>query len=172
MEKPMNAKLRALGTVFVILVAAALCAEDGHPGLLSTPELKQVVPAVYFFRGQSATVQIRNSSGFRAAGGKLVFAALVDTSGYAHDVAEKYQGLLITEVKISLGGKELPPGAYGFGFVESKGLIVMDVGANDLIMVPTTLDEQLRHPVPLKMEVDGKGYRFYSGRKWVALQPL
>ena len=59
---------------------------------MSTPELKQVVPTAYFFRGQSATVQVRNASGFRAANGKLVFAALVDTSGYAHDVAEKYQG--------------------------------------------------------------------------------
>ena len=41
---------------------------------------------------------------------------LVDTSGYASDVQAKYQGLLITEVKLDLQGTELPPGQYGFGF--------------------------------------------------------
>lgn len=165
----MNSIARAFAVV-LLMCTTALVAQSAKPGPLSTPELKQVVPAVYFFRGQSATVQIRNASGFRAANGKLVFAALVDTSGYAHDVAEKYQGLLITEVKISLGDKELVPGAYGFGFVDDGKLIVMDVGANDVLTAATTVDEQLRHPVPLKIEADGKGYRFYSGRKYVGLK--
>lgn len=167
----MNSRKIALGAALLAcLCAITLQAQDGKSGPLSTPELKQMVPAVYFFRGQSATVQIRNASGFRAANGKVVFAALVDTSGYAHDVAEKYQGLLITEVKINLGGQDLAPGAYGFGFVDDQKLIVMDVGANDLLTVPTTVDEQLRHPVPLKIAAEGSGYRFYSGRKWVALK--
>jgi hypothetical protein len=168
----MNPRLRPLAVaVLVCLSNSLLLAQDRKPSPLSTPELKQVVPTAYFFRGQSATVQVRNSSGFRMPGGKVVFAALVDTSGYAHDVAEKYQGLLITEVKITLSGKELIPGAYGFGFVDDAKLVVMDVGSNDLLTVDTTVDEQLRHPVPLKMEPDGDGFRFYAGRKWVALKP-
>jgi hypothetical protein len=167
----MQSRKRGLGAALLLcLCSVAIRAQDGRPGPLSTPELKQLVPPVYFFRGQSATVQIRNASGFRAANGKLVLAALVDTSGYANNVAEKYQGLLISEVKISLGGKELVPGAYGFGFVDDGKLVVMDVGANDLLTAATTVDEQLRHPVPLKIQADGSGYRFYSGRKWVALQ--
>lgn len=168
----MNPRVRALAVaVLVCLSSILLLAQDPKPAPLSSPELKQVVPTAYFFRGQSATVQIRNSSGFRMPGGKVVFAALVDTSGYAHDVAEKYQGLFITEVKITLGGKDLVPGAYGFGFVDDGKLILMDVGSNDLLTVDTTVDEQLRHPVPLKMEPDGGGFRFYAGRKWVALKP-
>ena len=167
----MNSRMMALSAALLICFGAVvLRAQDGKPGPLSTPELKQLVPTAYFFRGQSATVQVRNASGFRAANGKLVFAALVDTSGYAHDVAEKYQGLLITEVKINLGGKELVPGAYGFGFIDDGKLVVMDVGANDVLTATTTIDEQLRHPVPLKIEADGNGYRFYSGRKWVGLK--
>jgi hypothetical protein len=152
------------------LCAIVLQAQDGRPGPLSTPEIKQIVPAVYFFRGQSATVQVRNASGFRTPGGKLVLAALVDTSGYAHDVSEKYQGLFITEVKLNLGGKDLVPGAYGFGFIDDAKLVVMDVGANDVLSTSTTVNEQMMHPVPLKIEQDGSGYRFYSGRKWVALK--
>jgi hypothetical protein len=168
----MNPRVRTLAAAVVVCLSSSLLlAQDPKPSPLSSPELKQVVPNAYFFRGQSATVQIRNSGGFRMPGGKVVFAALVDTSGYAHDVAEKYQGLFITEVKIKLDGKELVPGAYGFGFVDDGKLIVMDVGSNDLLTVDTTVDEQLRHPVPLKMEPDGDGFRFYAGRKWVALKP-
>lgn len=168
----MNPRVRALAVAILVFFGSSVgIAQDPKPSPLSSPELKQVVPNAYFFRGQSATVQIRNSSGFRMPGGKVVFAALVDTSGYAHDVAEKYQGLFITEVKIKLGGKELVPGAYGFGFVDDAKLIVMDVGSNDLLTADTTVDEQLRHPVPLKMEPDGDGFRFYAGRKWVALKP-
>jgi hypothetical protein len=95
----------------------------------------------------------------------------VDTSGYAQNVAEKYQGMLITEIKLNLGGTELAPGAYGFGFIGDNKFLVMDVGANDLMTATTTLDEQLQHPVPLKLQQDGSGYRFYSGRKWVAMKP-
>jgi hypothetical protein len=75
-----------------------------------------MVPAAYFFRGQSAPVQLRNSAGFGTADGKLVRAGLVDTSGYAADVQARYQGFLIAEVKLNIGGSELNPGQYGFGF--------------------------------------------------------
>jgi hypothetical protein len=164
--------IKTLSAAFLACVCAtSLWAQAAKPGPLSTPELKQVVPSVYYFRGQSATVQVRNSSGFRASNGKLVLVALVDTSGYAQNVAEKYQGMLITEIKLNLGGTELAPGAYGFGFIGDNKFIVMDVGANDLMTATTTLDEQLQHPVPLKLQQDGNGYRFYSGRKWVSLKP-
>ena len=77
------------------------------PGVLSADEVRKVVPATYFFRGQSASVQLRNSAGFSVPDGKLVLAGLVDTSGYASDVQAKYQGFLITEVKLNIEGTEL-----------------------------------------------------------------
>jgi hypothetical protein len=168
-------KLRSiLAVAFVFLsliLPVTLRAEDAKPGLLSIPEVKQFVPAVYFFRGQSATVQIRNAAGFRANGGKFVLAGLVDTSGYSHDVAEKYQGFLITEVKLDFDGTTLAPGQYGFGFTEDGKFRVMDVAANDVLLVAAKLDENLRRPVPLRMTEDGNAFRLYSGRKWIALKP-
>src|SRR5262249_53246921 len=158
--------------LLTVLCASVLVAQDGKPGLLSIPEIKQYMPAVYFFRGQSATVQVRNGTGFRASEGKLVMAALVDTSGYSSDVAEKYQGLLITEIKLSVAGTPLPPGQYGFGFMQDGKFIVMDVGANDVLTVQSTFDENLRRPVPLKMAEDTGGYRFYAGRKYVTIKGM
>jgi hypothetical protein len=155
----------------VVMLACLLTVAQTKPGVLSPDEVRKVTPATYFFRGQSATVQMRNSAGFSVTGGKLVLAGLVDTSGYASDVQAKYQGLLITEVKLSIEGTDLPPGQYGFGFSQEGKFLVMDVGANDLFSVAGKMDEKLAHPVPLKIVEGTSGYRLYAGRKFVSLKP-
>ena len=154
----------------VLLGSILLSAQQASPGVLSAEDLKHAVPTTYFFHGQSATVQLRNSAGFRTADGKLVLAGLVDTSGYSADVTEKYQGFLITEGKLSVGGSELPAGEYGFGFGKDGKFLVMDVGGNDLLKVAFQLDEKLPRAVPLKIVADGTGYRLYAGKKWVSLK--
>jgi hypothetical protein len=155
---------------FCLFAALLALAADPAPGVLSSDDVKRVVPPSYFFRGQSAPVQLRNSAGFRTADGKLVLAGLVDTSGYSADVAEKYQGFLITEVKLNIEGSELPPGEYGFGFSKEGKFLVMDVGANDLFSVVSHLDENLPRPVPLKIVADQGSYRLYAGKKWISLK--
>ena len=155
----------------VLLVALTLVsAQQMKLGLLSAEELKKVVPSGYFFRGQSGAVQLRNSAGFRGQDGKLVLAGFVDTSGYAADLAEKYQGFLITELKLDIEGSELVPGEYGFGFTKGGKFVVMDVGANDLLSVSFKRDEDLKRPVPLKVVEDGAGYKLYAGKNWVSLK--
>ena len=156
--------------VAVMLFSCLLLAQQAKPGLLGGDDLKKFVPAAYFFRGQSAPVQVRNSAGFSMPDGKLVLAGLVDTSGYASDVQAKYQGFLITEVKLNIEGSELAPGQYGFGFSPAGKFLVMDVGANDQLSVGAKMDDKLARPVPLKMVEDGAGYRLYAGRKWVFLK--
>ncbi|HXP17586.1 MAG TPA: hypothetical protein VN868_10825 [Terriglobales bacterium] len=93
-----------------------------------------------------------------------------DTSGYAADVQAKYQGFLITEVKLNIEGSELNPGQYGFGFSKEGKFLVMDVGASDLFTVAEAVDDKLAHPVPLKIVQEGDSYRLYAGRKWVSLK--
>ena len=154
----------------VVVICCAMLSAQQKPGVLSADEVRKVVPSVYFFRGQSASVQLRNSAGFSVLEGRLVLAGLVDTSGYASDVQAKYQGFLITEVKLNIAGADLPPGEYGFGFSQDGRFLVMDVGANDLFSVISQLDEKLAHPVPLKIVEDGGAYRLYAGRKWVSLK--
>lgn len=158
---------------FAMMIFLSILASAQQPkaGVLSGEEIKKVVPGFYFFRGQSAPVQLRNSAGFSVPDGKLVLAGLVDTAGYATDVQSKYQGFLITEVKLNIQGSELAPGEYGFGFSKEGKFLVMDVGANDLFSVADHTDDKLQRPVPLKIVEDGGGYRLYSGRKWVTLKP-
>ena len=154
----------------LLLASARLSAQPAKPGILTAEEIKQVVPATYFFRGQSAPVQLRNSAGFRVADGKLVLAGLVDTGGYASEVQEKYQGFLITEVKLAIEGSELPPGEYGFSFSKDGKFMILDVGANNLFTVSAHADDKLQRPTPLKMVEGGDGFRLYEGRIWVNLK--
>jgi len=156
---------------FVLFLTGSAFSEDKKPaGVLASAETKQVVPSSYFFRGQSASVQLRNSAGFRRADGTLFLAALVDTSGYAADVAAKYQGLLITEFSVDIGGKTLPPGSYGFGFAAGNQFFVQDVGAHDQLQVAWQEDAALQRPVPLQLRDTAGVYRLYGGRKWVEIK--
>ena len=148
----------------LLAVASVLAAAQ-----LSSDELKKLLPAGYYFAGQSASVQTRNSGGLKTAGGKYVLVSLVDNSGYSTGIKEKYQGLFITETKVTFEGATLDPGQYGFGFKDDK-FIVMNVAATDVVTIPSKNDDQLKHPVPLKLEKDGEGYRLYAGKKYVTLK--
>lgn len=140
------------------------------PGVVEAADLKTVVPTSYFFDGLVASVQSRNSGAARFANGKMLVAAFVDNSGYSADISRKYQGLLITETKVSIGDAELPPGEYGFGFVAEGKFLVLDVAANEVLSTKFQQDDSLKRPVPLKIVSDGDGYRIYAGKKYVTVK--
>jgi hypothetical protein len=165
------AEKRSLSAVLALLICTVVSlfafAQAGA-GVLGADEIKKIVPAAFFFRGQSAPVQLRNSVGFKADD-KFVLAGLVDTSGYSSGIREKYQGFLITEVKLDIEGNSLGPGQYGFGFKDGK-FLVMDVGSNDVFSVDAHRDEQLQRAVPLKMVSGQQGYRLYAGKNWISIK--
>lgn len=164
-----NARRILLATLVLMMVGMA-GAQQASKHILSSEELKKAVPSEYFFRGQKAPVQMRNAVGAQAADGKMLMAALVDASGYSSAIQQKYQGLLITEKKLMVGGSTLNPGQYGFGFTAEGKFVVMDVANDDVLTESFQTDQALQRPVPLKLVEDGAGYKLYSGRKWVELK--
>jgi hypothetical protein len=167
-----------LGTLILMMGSAALAQRSTDalppeiaPHVLTSDEVKKAVPTEYFFRGQKAPVQLRNAVGFQLANGKMMLAALVDASGYSTAIQQKYQGLLIAETKLTVGGSTLNPGQYGFGFTADNKFVVMDVGNNDVLSEASQNDGALARAVPLKLIEDGKGYKLYAGKKWIALKP-
>ncbi len=90
--------------------------------ILAGPELAKVVPTAFYFQGQSAPTQMRNSAPARFGSTRYVIAGFVDTSGYAADVRAKYEGFLITDSPITINGSDLGTGAYGFGFTNDGKL--------------------------------------------------
>lgn len=132
------------------------------------------MPSSVFYRGQSATIQARNSGGVRSADGRLTLFALVDTSGYSSAVQQTYQAYLITEVPLHIGSSTLAPGAYGFGFLADGTAVFLDLGGNTLFSSPTAHDAALRRPTPLQVLADeghAGSYRLYLGRTFVSFQP-
>ena len=164
-----SALLAAL-VVFAGPMGIAQATKTANPGVLTRADVKRLAPTSYFFDGQAAPVETRNTVGFRTEGGKLTMAGLVDSSGYATDIHQKYQGFLITEIPLDIEGSELQPGQYGFGFIDSGKFVVMNVAASDVLSVASQTDEKLARPVPLKMVEEGGAYRLYAGKKYVTLK--
>ncbi len=156
-----------------LLAAAPAWSQSPSTGtdtILNATEAAKVLPGAVFFRGQSASVQGRNSGGIKFGDGMYVLAALVDTSGYTTSVQQKYQAYFITEAPIEINGHPLAPGAYGVGFVGSN-FGVMDIGAHDLFSVAATRDAGLKRPTPLQVIANGAAgrYRLYEGREFVVI---
>jgi hypothetical protein len=152
-----------MSAILVLAVIGCAIAQQVSKHILSSDELKKAVPAEYFFRGQKAPVQLRNAVGFQRADGKMMLAALVDASGYSTAIQQKYQGLLITETKLNIGGSSLPPGQYGFGFAADGKFNIMDVANSDVLGAAYQTDQALPRAVPLKLVENGDSYKLYAG---------
>jgi hypothetical protein len=177
MNKQTILKIVAAGVMAVAMMCApaAIWAQDGTGAaaaadkVLKPADMQKLLPASVFYRGQSATTQLRNSGGVKFADGYFVLATLVDTSGYSSNVAAKYQAYFVTEVPIQIGGQALPAGVYGVGFVDGSKFVVTDVGAHDLLTVTSGEDAGLKRPMPLQvMTGPSGGFRLYAGRRYVS----
>jgi hypothetical protein len=135
--------------------------------VLTVAETTKLLPASVYFKGQSATTQLRNSGGVKFADGSYMLATLVDTSGYSTDVQEKYQAYFITEIPLKIEGHDLPAGIYGIGFVGGDKFNVLDVGAHELFAVSSHTDAEMKRPTPMKVVAEGGGFRLYAGRRYV-----
>lgn len=151
-------------------LALSILAQGKKAGILDKAEMKPLIPTNYFFNGQVAPVQLRNSVAIRMADGKLVLAGLVDNSGYSSETAQKYQGFFITETKLAIEDGTLGPGEYGFGFSKDGKFFITDVAGNDVITVSSHQDDAMKHPTPLQVTQDGSNYRLYAGKKYVVIK--
>jgi len=169
MRTPLILSIVAAGAMAVAVMAAPGSAiAQGGDTVLKPADMQKLLPASVYYKGQSATTQLRNSGGVKFADGSFVLATLVDTSGYSTDIQAKYQAYFITEVPIKIGGENLPAGIYGVGFVANNKFVVTDVGAHDLLTVSSGNDDAIKRPTPLNVTADPSGgFRLYAGRRYV-----
>jgi hypothetical protein len=152
----------------VFSVSGAVAAQDVGT-VLTGAELTRVVPPGFYFQAQSAPTQMRNAAAVRFGTNRYVIAGFVDTSGYAADVREKYQGFLITDSPIKVGGSELGTGAYGFGFTTDGKFAVLDLSGKEIMSMAASQDKELKRPRPLMMSKAADGIRLYAGRSYVLI---
>ena len=124
-----------------------------------------------YFQGKSAPLQLRNAAAAKLSGNAVVWASLVDTSGYATSVQERYQFYFVTEIPLQVGTAQLPAGAYGGGFLGDRFLL-MDLGGHTVIQGPTQTDAALPRPRPLQFRPDTTdSVKLFLGKRWVSLRP-
>ena len=110
-------KLITAGTMAVAILATPAPAKAQGDTVLKPADLQKLLPPSVYYKGQSATTQLRNSGGVKFADGFYVLSTLVDTSGYSTDIQAKYSAYFIAETPIKVGGQSLPAGIYGVGFI-------------------------------------------------------
>jgi hypothetical protein len=144
---------------------------SGVDAILTAAGAAKILPDAVYYAGKSANTQLRNATGVHFGDGLNTLAVLVDTSGYSTAVQEKYQGYLLTETPLQIGGHALPAGAYGFGFVKGQ-FLVMDIGNHDIFQADTTHDAQMHLPRPLQVLAGSSAseYRLCAGRDCVVFQ--
>jgi len=150
--------------------AAFAAPADGKDVVLKASDMKpKFFPETVFFRGQTAPVQMRNAGGVHFGDDAYVLAGMVDNSGYSSGLRQKYQAYLLTEVPLQIGGQTVKPGAYGFGFLEGGKFVVLDLGANELVQVPSQRDGEMKRPTPFQIVTASEAgkYRLYMGREFV-----
>ena len=138
--------------------------------ILTGADLLRVVPPGFYFQGLTAPTQTRNSAAARFGANHYVIAGLVDNSGYAADVRAKYEGFLIADLPITINGRKLPIGAYGFGFSNHGKLNILNLAGDEILSVSTTKDIKLKRPRPLMLMDVGTIVRFYSGRDYAEIE--
>ena len=169
MKNLIQTLLKVMLAVVITCSIPLVVATQDSAKVLSDAELSRVVPPGFYFQGQSAPTQMRNSAAARFGTNRYVITGLVDTAGYAADVREKYQGFLITDAPIRVGGFELGVGAYGFGFVNEGKFLVLDLSGKEIFSTLVQQDKGLKRPRPLMMSKGGAGIRLYSGRSYVTI---
>lgn len=140
--------------------------EKVAPEILNQAATAKIVPTSFYFAGQSAPTQMRNSAVARIGKDRYVIAGLVDTSGYSTEISGKYEGFLITDSPVNIGSKQLATGAYGFGFSGDGKLHIFDLSSKEIVSVETTSDKEMKRPRPLIMTVAADGVRFYKGKNY------
>jgi hypothetical protein len=161
-------RLAAVAAFAIAIFASPLRGMAQGDTVLKAADAQKLLPPAVYYKGQSASTQLRNSGGVKFSDGAYVLATLVDTSGYSSDVQAKYQAYFITETPIKIGGQSLPTGVYGVGFIANDKFIVTDVGAHDLFTVGSFNDQEIKRPMPLQVTTDpAGGFRLYEGRRYV-----
>lgn len=165
--KKRNCASLVIITAFLFAAGATVIAqENAAPEILNQTAAARIVPTSFYFAGQSAPTQMRNSAVARLGKDRHVVAGMVDISGYSTEISDKYEGFLITDSPVLIGGKELATGAYGFGFSIIGRLRIFDLSGKEIMSVETLNDKELKRPRPLVMSVAANGVRFYKGKNY------
>lgn len=140
-------------------------------------DFDRAVPKDFYLEGNAIPVEARNAVLLTAGGARALFA-LIDTTGYSSQIQQKYIGMLITETSLSVCGKSVRPGSYGFGLdkppetsTADAKFFLYDQGGAKVLGCDAKKDSNLSSPKPLQaVTTQGAPTRLYLGRYWLEVK--
>jgi|SRR5579875_1262509 len=172
-------KIMPVYLLFLTLVAT--CASglaQGRFEIITGKLFQGAVPRDFYLEGNAIPVEKRNAVLFRTPEGARTLFGLIATAGFASRLQQKYSGMLISEGTLSICGRGVGVGSYGFGIrrrysLEQPTQFLLYNQAGDQIMeCDMESDAHLREPRPLQIVIESsRSARLYLGREWLRLGP-
>jgi|SRR6185437_16029649 len=113
-----------LAIVVLLLGCGFAChAQPAHESWHSAtaPELKALLPARAPVVRERIETEMRTASGITDGKGKYVAGVVLITAGYSAD--GKYSHFFLTQVPLTIGDFELPPGSYLIGWEHGEDML-------------------------------------------------
>jgi hypothetical protein len=171
--------LSPLVTAAILLGLTAGSAVAQHKFEIVTGKpFESALPRDFYLEGNAIPTARRNAAMVRTPSGARAVFSMLDTTGYASNIIEKYVGMVITEGDVSICGHKVTVGSYGFGWVESPraedkpGTFTLynQAGAK-LAECSTPRDAGVKAPRPLEVVVKADGSAsLYHGRNSIELK--
>ncbi len=166
-----------LMTAVLAVWPSAARAQSGFE-LVSGKAFDSAVPKDFYLEGNAIPTQKRNAALLKTPAGARVLFALIDTTGYSSQIQQKYEGLIISESKITLCGMAIGVGSYGFGFTkpaatgaEEGKFFVYDQAGGKVVECALKKDAELAQPKPLQVVVaKGGPAKLYLGKNWLEVK--
>jgi hypothetical protein len=137
------------------------------------------LPSQFYLEGNAIPTEKRNAALLTTPSGHRFLTALLDTSGYGSQVQTKYMGMIINEGPLTVCGKPLDVGSFGFGMKRpaetsdaDATFFLYDQAGKEVIQCSVKKDNELKRPVPLQVALKGeKTALLYLGRYSIEIKP-
>ncbi len=151
---------------------------QGNFEVVTGKAFDSAMPKDFYLEGNAIPTEKRNAVLLKNPGGGRGLFALIDTSGYSSQIRQKYIGMLISEGRLSICGKAVSVGSYGFGLEKPSEpgdrdgkFFLFDQSGEKVAECAVKKDTQLQQPKPLQVVVGKAGSAsLYLGRYKLELQ--
>jgi hypothetical protein len=171
--------LRVCLLLFLIGASGAAGFTQGHFKIITGTLLTAAVPRDFYLEGNAIPVEKDNAVLIQTPAGARTLFALIVTQGFASRIQQKYSGMLISEGRLSLCGKNAGIGSYGFGLrhpsvpgIKDAQFFLYNQAGHRIIDCDVEKDPHLSEPRPLQVVIESShSARLYLGRYWLELDP-
>jgi hypothetical protein len=175
----MKAYLVIAVSLLLSVMAAKPASAQGVFKVEKGEAFNKVIPKDFVLEENAIPTEKRNSALVMSPSGARIVVGLLDTSGYSSQVQEKYLGMLIAEGRVTVCGRHVAIGSYGFGLAKSGSaagghasqFMVYNQAGEKVAECTASWDAKIKSPRPLEVVVHGgRTARLYVGRTWVELK--